>query len=609
VLKLGVAGAFAALGLVAAPAAQAACEFQKVAEVPVTMRGLQPLVHARINGHDTTFILDTGAFFSAVSDDAVARFGMKKSSVPMGLMIRSVGGATTGARAATADMMEFAGGHFSNMQFLAGGRIGDGEVAGVIGQNLLGNYDMEYDLANGVLRFFQAKDCRGANLAYWSAGKALSSVDLREVGDNPKNINRLVTAAKINGKTIRVNFDSGSSMSFVSRPTAAKAGVPISSEGVTAAGVTYGVFGSGQETFLAPFASFAIGAEEIKNTQLRVSDIQLGDSEMLIGADFFLSHRILVAKSQGKIYFTYNGGPVFRLDRNPDARPATVADAKPIAPPASAPATTPSAALTTGAEYHRRGQASMARRDFMGGVADFTKAIELEPSDATHYHARALARLGAGQPVLAMADLGEALKRDPNDVEALMLRGRLYLASKDPDRGQADFDAALKLAPTNNRLPMEIGLSYAGAGLFQAAVRQFDSWIAAHPADLRVPQVQAARCFTRAAWGQELEAALVDCDAALKKDRVSQAMEARGLVLLRLGRTDEAISQFAAALKAQPKAAGALYGRGLAQLTKGAKAEGEADIAAAKSLEPRQIEQYARWGLTPEALAKPTPAA
>jgi len=203
-----------------------------------------------------------------------------------------------------------------------------------------------------------------------------------------------------------------------------------------------------------------------------------------------------------------------------------------------------------------------------------------------------------------MADLGEALRRDPGDVEALMVRGRLYLANKDADRGQADFDAALKLAPQNNALPMQIGLAYTGFGLFEPAVRQFDGWIAAHPADPRVPQALAARCFTRAAWGQQLDAALADCDAALKKDRVSQVMQSRGLVLLRMGRLDEAIAQFNAALKAQPRAAGALYGRGLAELKKGVTADGEADIAAARDLEPRLVEQYRRWGLTPDAPAK-----
>ena len=34
---------------------------------------------------------------------------------------------------------------------------------------------------------------------------------------------------------------------------------------------------------------------------------------MLLGADFLHAHRVLVAHSQRKIYFTYAGGPVFQF--------------------------------------------------------------------------------------------------------------------------------------------------------------------------------------------------------------------------------------------------------------------------------------------------------
>jgi hypothetical protein len=40
---------------------------------------------------------------------------------------------------------------------------------------------------------------------------------------------------------------------------------------------------------------------------------------MLLGADFLRAHRLLVAHSQQKIYFTYAGGPVFRRAGAPDS--------------------------------------------------------------------------------------------------------------------------------------------------------------------------------------------------------------------------------------------------------------------------------------------------
>jgi tetratricopeptide (TPR) repeat protein len=178
------------------------------------------------------------------------------------------------------------------------------------------------------------------------------------------------------------------------------------------------------ESSLAPFGSFGIGDEEIKNTRLRVADIELPDADMLLGTDFFLSHRILVSRSQDKLYFTYNGGPVFRLDS--EARQAQAGGG--AGPPVAGPA--------TAADYSLRGSASLARRDFAAAVADFSKAIELQPGEARFYKERANARLGAREGVLAMADLAEALKLKPDDVDALMTRGALYLGSRDlPARG------------------------------------------------------------------------------------------------------------------------------------------------------------------------------
>lgn len=78
---------------------------------------------------------------------------------------------------------------------------------------------------------------------------------------------------------------------------------------------------------------------------------------MLIGADFFLSHRIYVASSQGKLYCTYNGGPVFDLAAT---RAATAPDDRggaPAAPAetAAAPAGTADAATAASSAAGGRG--------------------------------------------------------------------------------------------------------------------------------------------------------------------------------------------------------------------------------------------------------------
>jgi len=607
--RCALIGLLAGLAFAAAASQAAAdCKLQKIVDVPVTMDGLHGTVPAQINGHDTRFTIDTGAFFSVVGSDAAAQFGMRKSSVPFGMVVRGVGGSERDASAVTADTFTFAGAGFKNIQFLTGGRVDNSRSAGVIGQNVMGPFDVEYDFANGVMRFFKAEGCAKANLAYWSSGMALSRAPLDVPG---RYVQAIIAKAKINGRLVRVQFDSGAPVSYLSRHAAARAGIQIGAEGVTSGGLTYGVYGKGLETFLAPFQSFSIGDEEIKNTQLRVADIDLGnDTDMLVGADFFLSHRILVSNSQKTLYFTYNGGPVFRLDRTSGAR--QVAQAEPSADRASAPAgpaggaaadkaASSGAAPATAAELARRGAASAARRDFPAAIADFGRAIELEPQNAAYYHARALARLGARQPILAMSDLDQALKYDPKNLQALATRGELYLRTKDTKRAQADFDEALKLAPANSELPATVGLAYARAGMFDLALHQIDAWIGAHPKDENLARGLSARCWVRALANRELDAALADCDSALRKDRNSQVMTYRGLVLYRMGRLDEAVTQYAVAIRAQPRAAMALYLRGLAEEKKGDKTDGDADLAAARAIAPNLAQEYRQFGLAPDA--------
>jgi hypothetical protein len=350
ILKSIVLAASAFAFALAASPAFAECKLEKVAELPVTMQNSLPMVSAKINGQAATFVVASGDFYSMVSKDAAARFGMKPAFAPHGLRISGIGGADGEAKVAMAKDFTFLGMSLHNQEFLVSPRSGP-LASGAIGQNILGALDVEYDLAHGVIRFFKTEGCGGSNLAYWSDGKALSRIPIE---DRSSVLSTVIADAKIDGRLVHVKFSSGGAASYLSRPAAARAGIRPSSDGVVGGGIIYGLYGKGLETSIAPFASFAIGDEEIRNTQLRVADIDLRDADMLLGADFFLSHRILVSKSQHKIYFTYNGGPVFRLSRPAEVQQARAAAApEPATPPAPAESGTP----TTAADFNRQGAA------------------------------------------------------------------------------------------------------------------------------------------------------------------------------------------------------------------------------------------------------------
>ena len=54
-----------------------------------------------------------------------------------------------------------------------------------------------------------------------------------------------------------------------------------------------------------------IGDQEIHHFKLRIGAIDLPDVDMLIGADFFISHRIYVDNATNRMFISYTGGNIF----------------------------------------------------------------------------------------------------------------------------------------------------------------------------------------------------------------------------------------------------------------------------------------------------------
>jgi len=311
---LGLAALAAALVLPLQ--AQGACRLV-TADVPVTMDGLQPLVAAKIAGKPVKLLLDSGAFGSSLTASFARQEKLASlTAKPIGSLVPSsastitsgVKGHETDTGIVIAPTFEFGGSVFPNVKFLTIRDLGGG-VDGLVGQNLLKTSDDEYDFKNGLLRLVRPQDCETAELAYWvKPGMTYSVIPLDgEARTNSHNV-ALIT---VNGQTMRAYFDTGAGSSFITAHAAAKAGVRTSDPGVTPAGVSHGLDGD-IRTWVGAFSSIKIGDEEIKNAKLTIGESIANDFDVLIGADFFLAHHVYVANSQGKLYFSYGGGPVFR---------------------------------------------------------------------------------------------------------------------------------------------------------------------------------------------------------------------------------------------------------------------------------------------------------
>jgi tetratricopeptide (TPR) repeat protein len=571
----------------------AACKLGKLAELPVTMTHMKPLVAAQINGADALFVVDSGAFFSLIAPASAAAFNLKTRPAPFPITLEGIGGKSN-ASVTTVKDFTLASIPLKYIDFIVGGNDPGSGAIGFLGQNVLKAGDVEYDLANGVIRLMRPEDCRRATMAYWAQpSQAVSVID---IADATPLSPHTTGVAYVNDKRVRVMFDTGAGTSILTLRAAERAGVTPETAGVMPAGYTRGIGQGAIKTYIAPFDRFKIGDEEVSHTKLRIGDIRIEDSDMLIGADFFLSHRVYVANKQRKLYFTYNGGPVFNLT------PSTSADI----PEESTAATdqpndmTASDQPTDAAGFARRGAAFASRNNFPQAIADLTRACELDPNEPQYFYDRGIARLSNAQPTLAMGDFDQTLKLKPEHVGARVARAELRIAGWGRPDALADLDVADKVAAKEADIRLHMGTIYARTGALEPAITQFTMWLDTHDRDGRKADVLSGRCRARALLDVELQKALDDCNAALKlRPGTPHFVESRGLALLRLGEFDKSIADCDVVLKEQPKNALALYVRGLGKLRKGKTAEGEADVDAAKALQPMMIEDAKRRGLTP----------
>lgn len=236
-------------------------------------------------------------------------------------------------------------------------------------------------------------------------------------------------------------------------------------------------------------------------------------------------------------------------------------------------------------------------RDFNGALADAQSMMRLRPAEPANLYYRGWAYSRLKDYPRALTDLNAYIKAETQVADGYLERGIVYAAQKNAPLAIADFSQAIRLSPT-------LTTAYMRRASMKLELRDFPGAIA--DLDVAVQQAPALalnynnRCWARALWGQGLDLALADCDAAIKMRDTSMARGNRAMVRLRLGQPQLAFDDYEASLKlsANPPAS-SLYGRGLAHMRLGRVAEGQADMAAALAKDPAAAEYFQRAGLAP----------
>jgi predicted aspartyl protease len=313
------------------------CKMLRIAEWPARVENSQLLVNGAVNGQPVGIELDTGSTRTMMFRSAALRLGLTLRRTRFRMF--GIGGETDVDVTFLDELKIGETTKRANVQMIiAGERDSGDEVALLLGNDFLQKFDVEFDLGHGVVRLFQPQGCENVSIAYWAASDArVASIEPVDP-DRPQ----ILLTVKVNGQPVQALLDSGAATSLLTKADAATAGVTPESPGVVRVGL---IAGLGKKTIAAwagPFESVEIGNERIKNTGLIFADFYKATTytppgsyvpravdwqqPMLLGVDFLASHRVLIAHSQRKIYFTYVAGPVFQTSfRSPPGQPVPTA--------------------------------------------------------------------------------------------------------------------------------------------------------------------------------------------------------------------------------------------------------------------------------------------
>jgi clan AA aspartic protease (TIGR02281 family) len=335
-LFIAMASMALAFPIRAAAADASGCKFARIAEWPVRIERGQLITDGAINGKPVAVVLDTGAMQTLIMRAAAARLGLTRKGVPGARMFGAGGDSAVDATL----LDEFRVGQFAraNVSMIVSGETDFGTDV-LLGEDFFRQFDVEFDLAGKVVRLYRPENCATSLLAYW-ADANVGQVEIERVREGRAEI---VLTVEINDRPIRAILDSGASVSVLDKGEAARVGVTPETPGVVPVVAGAGLGSRSVQLWVGSFASFTIGNETIRDTEIDFADVFKGATttgigshipvkvdglpSMLLGADFLRSHRVLVAHSQRRIYFTYNGGPVF-VRPPPAVQPASDSEGK-----------------------------------------------------------------------------------------------------------------------------------------------------------------------------------------------------------------------------------------------------------------------------------------
>lgn len=131
--------------------------------------------------------------------------------------------------------------------------------------------------------------------------------------------------------------------------------------------------------------------------------------------------------------------------------------------------------------YNNRGLIYDQQGDYPHAISDFSKAIELVPTHFAAFTNRGVVYYRQGNYQQAMADYNQALELNPQNATAYYNRGLTYAAQGDLPQAIADYTKALELTPQDGDIYYNRAEAYANQDDYEQAIRDYTKVLELEP--------------------------------------------------------------------------------------------------------------------------------
>ena len=213
-------------------------------------------------------------------------------------------------------------------------------------------------------------------------------------------------------------------------------------------------------------------------------------------------------------------------------------------------------------DWFKKGYAYHVAKEYQDAINAYTRAIELDPKDATvPYTNRGAAYADLGNHNQAIADYNRAIELTPKNVKAYYNRGIAYFELGNHNQAIADYNRAIGLDPKYTLAYYNRGVAYGELGNYQQEIADYTKAIELNP---KYAKAYNNRGIAYGNLGNHNQA-IADCTRAIELDpKDAKAYYNRGTVYGNLGNYNQAIADCTRAIELDPKHAKAYYNRGVA---------------------------------------------